>query len=87
VSLEFMSSCGRSLGRSGAGKLDGRPRSNSPLARVALLRFFLAAAQNGPEGLVRDLNVVDRRWPTFLFVYTGVLAFAVYQGGRALGFA
>jgi ferrous iron transport protein B len=52
--------------------------------------FFAIACQ-----CMSTLAVVKREtrswaWPTFLFVYTGVLAwllsFAVFQGGRLLGF-
>ena len=69
---------------------DGRP-VYTPLVGLALMVFFAIACQ-----CMSTLAVVRRetkgwRWPTFLFVYTGVLAwllaFAVYQGGRALGFA
>lgn len=69
---------------------DGRP-VYTPLVGLSLMVFFAIACQ-----CMSTLAVVRRetkgwRWPTFLFVYTGVLAwllaFAVYQGGRALGFA
>lgn len=69
---------------------DGRP-VYTPLVGLALMVFFAIACQ-----CMSTLAVVRRetkgwRWPTFLFVYTGLLAwllaFAVYQGGRALGFA
>jgi ferrous iron transport protein B len=62
----------------------------SPLTGLSLLVFFAIACQ-----CVSTLVTVQRetrtwRWPALLFAYTGVLAwalsFAVYQGGRLLGF-
>ncbi len=67
---------------------DGRP-VYTPLVGLALMVFFAIACQ-----CMSTLAVVKRetqgwRWPAFLFVYTGalawLLAFAVYQGGMALG--
>jgi len=63
----------------------------TPLVGLSLLVFFALACQ-----CVSTLAVVKRethgyRWPVFLFVYMTALAwltsFALYQGGRALGFA
>jgi ferrous iron transport protein B len=63
----------------------------TPLVGLSLMVFFALACQ-----CMSTLATVRREthswgWPAFLFVYTGVLAwlasFAVYQGGRALGFA
>lgn len=68
---------------------DGRP-VYTPLVGVSLMVFFALSAQ-----CMSTLAVVKResggwRWPAFLFAYMSVLAwivsFAVYQGGRALGF-
>jgi len=67
---------------------DGRP-VYTPLVGLALMVFFAIACQ-----CMSTLAVVKREtrswtWPTFLFVYTGALAwllsFAVFQGGRLLG--
>jgi len=69
---------------------DGR-RVYTPLVGLSLLVFFALAAQ-----CMSTLAVVRREtggwgWPVFLFTYMTVLAwlcsFAVYQGGRALGYA
>jgi ferrous iron transport protein B len=71
-------------------RADGSP-VYTPLVGLSLLVFFALACQ-----CVSTLAVVKRethgyRWPVFLFVYMTGLAwltsFAVYQGGRALGFA
>ncbi len=68
---------------------DGSP-VYSPLVGLSLMIFFALSAQ-----CMSTLAVVKReshswRWPVFLFAYMTVLAwvtsFAVYQGGRALGF-
>ena len=68
---------------------DGRPVYN-PLVGLSLMVFFALACQ-----CMSTLAVVKRethtwRWPTFLFLYTGALAwvasFVVYQGGVLLGF-
>ncbi len=63
----------------------------TPLTGVALMVFFVLAAQ-----CMSTLAVVRReaggwRWALFMLVYMNVLAYVVtllvYQGGRALGFA
>ncbi|MDP2316021.1 MAG: ferrous iron transport protein B [Pseudomonadota bacterium] len=68
---------------------DGSP-IYTPLMGLSLMIFFALSAQ-----CMSTLAVVKResrswRWPIFLFSYMTVLAwvvsFAVYQGGRALGF-
>jgi ferrous iron transport protein B len=68
---------------------DGR-RVYTPLVGLSLLVFFALAAQ-----CMSTLAVVRREtggwgWPVFLFTYMTALAwlasFAVYQGGRALGY-
>jgi len=68
---------------------DGRP-VYTPLVGLSLMVFFALACQ-----CMSTLAVVKRetrswKWPTFLFAYMTVLAwvmsFAVYQGGRLLGF-
>jgi ferrous iron transport protein B len=70
-------------------KADGAP-AYTPLTGLSLLVFFALACQ-----CMSTLAVVKRetggyRWPAFLFAYMTVLAwitsFAVYQGGRLLGF-
>jgi ferrous iron transport protein B len=69
---------------------DGRP-AYTPLVGLSLMIFFALACQ-----CMSTLAVVRRetkgwRWPAFLFVYMTTLAwcvsFAVYQGGKLLGFA
>jgi ferrous iron transport protein B len=69
---------------------DGRP-VYTPLSGLSLMIFFALACQ-----CMSTLAVVKRetggyRWPLFLFGYMTVLAwmvsFAVYQGGRLLGFS
>jgi ferrous iron transport protein B len=71
-------------------RLDGRP-VYTPLVGLSLMIFFALACQ-----CMSTLAAVRREtrswsWPVFLFVYMGVLAwiasFAVYQGGRWLGFS
>ncbi|MFN7142661.1 MAG: nucleoside recognition domain-containing protein, partial [Myxococcota bacterium] len=68
---------------------DGTP-VYSPLVGLSLMIFFALSAQ-----CMSTLAVVKREsrswgWPAFLFGYMTVLAwvvsFAVYQGGKALGF-
>jgi ferrous iron transport protein B len=63
----------------------------TPLACFSLMAFFALACQ-----CMSTLAVVKRetrtwRWPAFLFAYMTVLAwiasFAIYQGGRLLGFS
>ncbi|MBL8768827.1 MAG: ferrous iron transport protein B [Planctomycetes bacterium] len=63
----------------------------TPLVCLSLMIFFALACQ-----CMSTLAVIARetrgwRWPAFTFVYMTALAwllsFAVYQGGRALGFA
>jgi ferrous iron transport protein B len=70
-------------------RADGKP-VYTPLVGLSLMIFFALACQ-----CISTLAVVRRetrswKWPVFLFAYMGVLAwigsFAVYQGGRALGF-
>jgi ferrous iron transport protein B len=72
-----------------AKKHDGS-RAYPPLVGISLMVFFALAMQ-----CMSTLAVVRResgswRWPAFLFAYMTVLAwvvsFAVYQGGRLLGF-
>ncbi len=70
-------------------RADGKP-VYTPLVGLSLMIFFALACQ-----CMSTLAAVKRetqgwKWPVFLFAYMGVLAwvasFAVYQGGRALGF-
>ncbi len=71
-------------------RADGSPLY-TPMVGLSLMIFFALACQ-----CMSTLAAVYRetqtwRWPVFLMVYMTVLAwvasFAVYQGGRALGFA
>jgi len=68
---------------------DGR-RVYTPLVGLSLMVFFALACQcmSTLAAVKRETN--SWRWPSFLFVYMTVLAwgasFAVYQGGRLLGF-
>lgn len=68
---------------------DGR-RVFTPLVCLSLMVFFALACQcmSTLAAVKRETN--SWRWPTFLFVYNGVLAwvasFVVFQGGRLLGF-
>jgi ferrous iron transport protein B len=67
---------------------DGRP-VYTPLVGLSLMVFFALACQCMSTLAVVRRETRSLRWPAFLFVYTGVLAwlcaFAVYQGGRLLG--
>ena len=67
---------------------DGRP-VYTPLVGLSLMVFFALACQCMSTVAVVKRETQTWRWPVFLFVYTGVLAwlasFAVYQGGRLLG--
>jgi ferrous iron transport protein B len=67
-----------------------RAAGYTPLTGLSLMLFFALSAQ-----CMSTLAVVKREsggwaWPSFLFAYMTVLAyvvsFAVYQGGKALGF-
>jgi ferrous iron transport protein B len=71
-------------------RADGKP-VYTPLVGLSLMIFFALACQ-----CMSTLAAVRRetrtwRWPVFLFVYMGVLAwiasFVVYQAGRWIGFA
>ena len=68
---------------------DGRP-VYTPLVGLSLMVFFALACQCMSTLAVVKRETRSYRWPAFLFAYTGVLAwcasFAVYQGGRLLGF-
>jgi ferrous iron transport protein B len=73
-----------------ATRSDGSPLM-TPLTGLALMVFFVLACQ-----CMSTLAVVHResgswRWPALMFGYQSVLAyvcaFAVYQGGRLLGFS
>ena len=67
---------------------DGRP-VYTPLVGLSLMVFFALACQCMSTVAVVKRETRSYRWPVFLFVYTGVLAwlasFAVYQGGQLLG--
>jgi len=68
---------------------DGRP-VYTPLVGLSLMVFFALACQCMSTVAVVKRETKSYRWPAFLFAYTGILAwlasFAVYQGGRLLGF-
>ena len=68
---------------------DGRP-VYTPLVGLSLMVFFALACQCMSTVAVVKRETLTWRWPVFLFLYTGILAwvasFAVYQGGRLLGF-
>ena len=70
-------------------RADGSP-VYTPLVGLSLMVFFALACQCMSTVAVVKRETMSWRWPAFLFVYTGVLAwgasFAVYQGGRLLGF-
>jgi ferrous iron transport protein B len=70
-------------------RADGRP-VYSPLVGLSLMVFFALACQCMSTVAVVKRETHGWRWPAFLLVYTGILAwlasFAVYQGGRLLGF-
>jgi ferrous iron transport protein B len=67
---------------------DGRPLY-TPLVGVSLLLFFALACQCTSTLAVVRRETASWRWPAFLFLYTGTLAwlvsFAVYQIGRRIG--
>lgn len=66
-------------------------RPYTPLVGASLLAFFAIACQCSSTLAVVRRETRTWRWPLFLFVYTGVLAwlvsFTIYQGGRFLGFS
>jgi ferrous iron transport protein B len=66
-------------------------RPYSPLVGASLLAFFAIACQCSSTLAVIRRETRTLRWPLFLFAYTGVLAwltsFAIYQGGKLLGFS
>jgi len=69
-------------------RADGAP-VYTPLVGLALMVFFALACQCMSTIAVVKRETRSWRWPVFLFAYTGALAwlcaFAVYQGGLALG--
>jgi ferrous iron transport protein B len=62
----------------------------TPLTGLSLMVFFALACQCMSTLAVVRRETKSWRWPSFLFVYMTVLAYAasfvVYQGGRLLGF-
>ena len=70
-------------------RADGRP-VYSPLVGLSLMVFFALACQCMSTVAAVRRETATWRWPIFLFGYMTVLAwiasFAVYQGGRLLGF-
>ena len=69
---------------------DGRP-VYTPLVGLSLLVFFALACQCMSTLAAVRRETASWRWPIFLFVYMTGLAwlasFAVFQGGKLLGFA
>ena len=63
----------------------------TPLVGLSLLVFFSIACQCMSTLAVVKRETRSYRWPVFMFAYMSALAwicaFAVYQGGRLLGFA
>ena len=70
-------------------RADGRP-VYTPLVGISLLVFFALACQCLSTVAVVKRETNGWRWPIFMLTYMTVLAwvvsFAVYQGGRLLGF-
>jgi len=70
-------------------RADGTP-VYTPLVGLSLMVFFALAAQCMSTIAVVKRETGGYRWPAFLFVYMTALAwiasFAVYQGGRLLGY-
>lgn len=68
---------------------DGRP-AYTPLVGLSLMVFFAIACQCMSTLATVRRETRSLRWPAFLFLYTGALAwtasFIVYQGGKLLGF-
>ena len=62
----------------------------TPLVCLSLMVFFALACQCMSTLAVVKRETATWRWPAFLFTYMTALAwlasFAVYQGGRLLGF-
>ncbi|HEV8246641.1 MAG TPA: nucleoside recognition domain-containing protein, partial [Polyangiaceae bacterium] len=76
-------------------KIEDETRANgsrvyTPLVGLSLMVFFALACQCMSTIAAVYRETKSWRWPVFLFAYMTVLAwiasFAVYQGGRALGF-
>lgn len=71
-------------------RADGSP-VYTPLVGLCLMIFFALACQCMSTLAVVKRETASWRWPLFLFAYMTVLAwvvtFAVYQGGRLLGFS
>jgi len=69
---------------------DGRP-VYTPLVGLSLMVFFALACQCMSTLAVIKRETRSWRWPLFVFAYMTTLAwvmsFAVYQGGRLLGFS
>lgn len=63
----------------------------TPLTGLSLMVFFLLAAQCMSTLAAVRRETQSWRWPAFMMLYMNVLAwlgsFAVYQGGRLLGFS
>jgi len=69
---------------------DGRP-VYTPLVGLSLMAFFALACQCMSTLAAVKRETSSYRWPLFMFAYMTVLAwgvsFAIYQGGKLLGFA
>ncbi len=70
-------------------RADGKP-VYTPLVGLSLMIFFALACQCTSTLAALKRETKSWKWPVFLFTYMGVLAwiasFAIYQGGRWLGF-
>jgi len=68
----------------------GKP-VHTPLSGLSLMVFFVLAMQCASTLATVRRETGSWRWPAFQFAYMLVLAlaasFAVYQGGRLLGFS
>jgi ferrous iron transport protein B len=64
-------------------------RAYTPLVGISLMIFFALACQCMSTLAVVRRETASLRWPVFLFVYMGVLAwvtsFCVFQLGKLLG--
>jgi ferrous iron transport protein B len=70
-------------------RADGKP-AYTPLVGLSLMIFFAISCQCMSTLATVKRETKSYRWPLFMFVYMTALAyalsFAVYQGGRLLGF-
>ena len=63
----------------------------TPLVALALMVFFVYAAQCMATFAIVRNETNSWKWPLFMIVYMNILAYVgallVFQGGRALGFS